>query len=275
MSIPILVAVLSAAMGGLGCLLVVRILGRRVKNLETELLSLSEAVCQMADAQMSSHQKLSASMGEIEERILELTIPSRDSLLPLERRHQVLALARTGVALEEIIRRLGIPRGEAELIMSLNNHADSATPRASGPNGDLRRDENVELPSERLHPDAFRTSDLTEQKSHAAIRRPGLLQRGLPSGANRGGIAGKVASAATGEGPSLASSETGDDPAGKIIYHPGSTGSRHPYAEAGSPRPSRGVAGAPWTHRGAPNYPGLVPPVRNPGDQPSERPRAD
>src|SRR5512136_2759052 len=136
MAIPILVSVISATMGGLGFLLAVRILGQRVKKLESELLCLSEAICQIADAQMSGYQKLSARVGEIEERVLELVMPSDDSLLPLERRHRVLALARGGLALEEIVKRIGIPRGEAELILSLNRQMDSAAPRAAGSSGD-------------------------------------------------------------------------------------------------------------------------------------------
>lgn len=108
---------------------------KRIQDLEHDLQRFSEAMCQMAEVQMRIYRKLSGNLGDIEERILELSVPSNDSNLPLERRHQVLALARKGVSLDEIVKRLGIPRGEAELILSLREYIDatnSRTPKSQG-----------------------------------------------------------------------------------------------------------------------------------------------
>ena len=112
---------------------------RRIKTLERDLQRFSEAMCQMAEIQMKSHRKVSGNLGDIEGRILELAIPSGDTRMPLERRRQVLTLARNGVAVEEITKRLNVPRGEAELILNLRKYTDVATPRAAKSNGELRR----------------------------------------------------------------------------------------------------------------------------------------
>ncbi len=114
-------------------------LGRRLRALEQDLQTFSEAMCQMAEIQMKGYQKLNGNVGEIEERILELALPATDSRLPLERRHQVLALSRKGVAVDEIVKRLSVPRGEAELILSLQNYTDAATSNAARPNGEDKR----------------------------------------------------------------------------------------------------------------------------------------
>ncbi len=113
--------------------------GRRLKTLERDLQSFSSAMCQMAEIQMKSFRKVSENIGDIEERILELAVPSEDTRVPLERRRQVLTLARKGVAVEEISKRLSIPRGEAELILSLRRYTEVAAPRAAKSNGELRR----------------------------------------------------------------------------------------------------------------------------------------
>jgi hypothetical protein len=123
--------------GGAYCL-VHRTMGKRIKMLEQDLQTFSEAMCQMAEIQMKGYQKLNGNVGEIEERILELVVPARDSRLPLERRHQVLALSRKGVAVDEIVKRLSLPRGEAELILSLQKYMDSATPKAARSNGESK-----------------------------------------------------------------------------------------------------------------------------------------
>ncbi len=96
---------------------------QRVRMLETDLKRMSDAVIQLAEIQMQSHTKSSVRLEQMEERIMELSVPSQDSGLPLERRHQVLALARQGVALEEIVKRLKAPIGEAELILNLRKYA--------------------------------------------------------------------------------------------------------------------------------------------------------
>jgi hypothetical protein len=77
---------------------------------------------QMVDIQMKTQKKLFDGLGDLEERFMELSIPSQDSKLPLERRHQVLSLARQGVALGDIVKRLKAPVGEAELILNLQKY---------------------------------------------------------------------------------------------------------------------------------------------------------
>ena len=101
------------------CWKITRTAAARAEALERDLGRISDAINQMADIQMKTHQKSSARFEEIEERLMELSVPSQDSSLPLERRHQVLTLARQGVALEDIVKRLKAPVGEAELILNL------------------------------------------------------------------------------------------------------------------------------------------------------------
>jgi hypothetical protein len=113
--------------------------GRRIKTLEHDLQRFSEAMCQMAEIQMKNYRKVSGNLGDIEERIVELAIPSENTRVPLERRRQVLTLAHKGVAIEEITKRLNVPRGEAELILNLRKYMDVATPRAAKSNGELKR----------------------------------------------------------------------------------------------------------------------------------------
>ncbi len=130
---------ITAASCGAVYYLLERRYGRRIKTLERDLQSFSEAMCQLAEIQMKSQQKVSGNLGDLEERILQLSIPSEDSRLPLERRRQVLTLARKGVAVEEITKRLNVPRGEAELILNLRKYTNPAAPRATKSNGELRR----------------------------------------------------------------------------------------------------------------------------------------
>jgi len=101
---------------------ITRTMARRVEALERNLGRISDAMNQMADIQMKTHQKLSARFEEIEGRLMELSLPSQDSSLPLERRHQVLALARQGIPVDEIGKRLRAPVGEAELILNLRKY---------------------------------------------------------------------------------------------------------------------------------------------------------
>jgi hypothetical protein len=97
-------------------------LARRNQSLERELQRISTAMSQMAELQMKAHQKNTTRITDLEERIMELSVPSHDSSLPLERRHQVLALARQGASSEEIAKRLNAPVGEAELILNLRKY---------------------------------------------------------------------------------------------------------------------------------------------------------
>jgi hypothetical protein len=94
----------------------------RVQALEKDLQCCLTAVSQMAEIHLETHRKFSESFEGIEERMIELSIPSPESNLPLERRHQVLALARQGLALEDIVKRLKAPVGEAELILNLGKY---------------------------------------------------------------------------------------------------------------------------------------------------------
>ncbi len=113
--------------------------GRRIEVLERELRQLSEAMCEMAETQMKAYEKVTINMGHIEERMLDLSVPSSDSPPPLERRHHVLALANRGVALDEIVTRLKIPRGEAELILGLRKYAARTVRRETVDAGEVKR----------------------------------------------------------------------------------------------------------------------------------------
>jgi hypothetical protein len=104
-------------------------LGSRVRTLERELLSYSETMCQTAQNLREDCQKLKAQVSELEERILELAAPNSNPRLPLERRHQVLSLARNGATMEDIVKRLNLPQGEAELILNLKQYADASASR--------------------------------------------------------------------------------------------------------------------------------------------------
>jgi hypothetical protein len=136
---PILAsALLALVCGALAYYLNDKKLGSRVKTLERELLSYSETMCQTAQNLKDDCQKLKARIGELEERVLELAAPNSNSRLPLERRHQVLSLARNGVAMEEIVRRLNLPQGEAELIVNLKQYADGSASRQGRSTGEPR-----------------------------------------------------------------------------------------------------------------------------------------
>jgi len=112
---------------------------RRVEALERDLHRTSEAVSQMAELQMKTHQKISARFDEMEERIMELSVPSQDPNLPLERRHQVLALARQGEDLQGIAKRLKAPVGEAELILNLRKYMGGESSPSGKINGQARQ----------------------------------------------------------------------------------------------------------------------------------------
>jgi len=120
-----------------GCFLLQRLWQRRFRALTQEVTKLSEDLLQMAELQMSIYRRVSRDLSGIEEKVLDLSVPSSDAPLPLERRHQVLTLARKGVSLDEIARRLNIPKGEAELILNLRKYMDAKTSPEPGP-GALR-----------------------------------------------------------------------------------------------------------------------------------------
>lgn len=104
---------------------------RRFSALKQEMTRLSEDLLQMAELQTDLYQHVRCDLTKIEEKVLDMSMPSSDSPAPLERRHQVLTLARKGVALEEIAQRLRIPRGEAELILSLRKYIERAPAAAA------------------------------------------------------------------------------------------------------------------------------------------------
>ncbi|NLT65034.1 MAG: hypothetical protein GXX84_00355 [Acidobacteria bacterium] len=112
---------------------------RRIAVLEGDLKAVSDAMFQMTALQMKSHEKVSGRFEEIEERIMELSVPSHDSSLPLERRHQVLSLSRQGVEIGEIVRRLKAPVGEAELILNLSRYAGGGNSRPGSHSGQVRQ----------------------------------------------------------------------------------------------------------------------------------------
>jgi hypothetical protein len=112
---------------------------RRIEVLEHDLQAFSEAMYQMAEVQMKTYQKVAGNIGEIEERLLDLAVPSEDPSLPVERRRRVVALAAQGNSMDEIARRASVPRGEAELILSLHRCRESALAQAPKKNGELKQ----------------------------------------------------------------------------------------------------------------------------------------
>jgi hypothetical protein len=112
---------------------------QRIQSLERDLQRISDVVGQLAEIQIRSHQKSSVRFEDMEERMMELSVPSQDSGLPLERRHQVLALARQGIGLEDIVQRLKAPVGEAELILNLRKYMGGESSPAGKMNGQVKQ----------------------------------------------------------------------------------------------------------------------------------------
>lgn len=135
MLIVLPVVILAAAVGTV-VWMTLRKFVRRLRVLERDLQHLSDVMTQMTGIQLETQKKVTAHFEEIEERIMDLSVPSHDSTLPLERRHQVLALARQGLGMEEIVKRLKAPVGEAELIVNLSRYAGG---ESSGLNREVRR----------------------------------------------------------------------------------------------------------------------------------------
>ena len=92
----------------------------------------------MVEIQVKAHGKLTRNLEDIEERIMDLAVPSHDPNLPLERRHHILALTRKGMTLDDIVKRLNVPRGEVELILSLRKYMDTWTPQTANLNEEVR-----------------------------------------------------------------------------------------------------------------------------------------
>jgi hypothetical protein len=125
--------------GFIPAILVQRIAAQRIRILEKDFRDVCALVSQLAEMQVDAHGKCTASLESIEERILELSVPSSDAALPLERRHQVLTLARRGMALEDIVNHLKAPVGEAELIMNLGKFANTVNHAPAGNKGQVRQ----------------------------------------------------------------------------------------------------------------------------------------
>jgi hypothetical protein len=107
---------------GFYCRYINKGLSARIQGLERDLQCISDVMTQMAEVQVRAFQKHTVGLEGLEERIMELSVPSHDSTMPLERRHQVLALARQGAGLEDIVKRLKAPAGEAEVILNLQKY---------------------------------------------------------------------------------------------------------------------------------------------------------
>ncbi|MCL2877706.1 MAG: hypothetical protein FWF13_02870 [Acidobacteria bacterium] len=108
-------------------------LQRRVEALEEDLVRYAEVVAKIADVQSRTFEKFSGRFDELEERILDLSVPSQNPEMPLEKRHQVLALAKQGVPLEDIVERVKAPVGEAELILNLRKYQSGLLKKAAAP----------------------------------------------------------------------------------------------------------------------------------------------
>ena len=115
-----------------GCLVSLQLWRRPFRTLRQEVMRFSEDLFQMADLQKNLYHRVCRDLNVIEERILDLAVPSSDGPLPLERRHQVLTLARKGADLQEISRRLNMPTGEAELILRLRKYMEAKQPLEQG-----------------------------------------------------------------------------------------------------------------------------------------------
>lgn len=112
---------------------------KRIRALERNLHHCCEALSQMMEIQMAEHQKIERSFGDLEERLLSLTTAENDGGRPIDRRYQVLTMSRNGFPLEEIVRRLNIPKGEAELILNLRKYMGASASKTDQSDGDLRR----------------------------------------------------------------------------------------------------------------------------------------
>jgi len=104
---------------------------KRIRILEQDLRTYADVISKMAEVQTRTYEKFSARFEELDERILNLSIPSQNPEMPLEKRHQILTLARQGASLDDIVKRLKAPRGEAELILNLRKYRNGAFGQAA------------------------------------------------------------------------------------------------------------------------------------------------
>ena len=108
-------------------------LQRRVEVLEEDLDRYAEVISKIAEVQAKTIEKFSGRFEELEERVMELCIPPHDPDIPLEKRHQVISLAKRGVSLEDIVERVDAPVGEAELILNLRKYQSELQKSAPAP----------------------------------------------------------------------------------------------------------------------------------------------
>ena len=99
-----------------------KIMQRRIEVLEADMARYAEVVARMTEVQSKTFEKFSGRFEELDERVLELSVPSQESEKPLEKRHQVLSLAKRGVPIHEIVEIVKAPVGEAELILNLRKY---------------------------------------------------------------------------------------------------------------------------------------------------------
>jgi len=114
-------------------------LERRVEALEDDQVRYAEVIAKIAEVQSRTFEKFSGRFDELEERILDLSVPSQNPEMPLEKRHQVLALAKQGVPIEEIVERVKAPVGEAELILNLRKYQSGLLKKTSAPKQTVAR----------------------------------------------------------------------------------------------------------------------------------------
>jgi hypothetical protein len=140
MSEPVVALIAFTACGALASTTLLWIRSElRTSRLARNLQHCSEALCQMVEIQMTEHQQIARNFGDIEERLLSLVTTEGDSTRPVDRRHQVLTMSRNGFPLDEIVRRLNIPKGEAELILNLRKYIGASGSKTDESSGDPRK----------------------------------------------------------------------------------------------------------------------------------------
>jgi hypothetical protein len=138
MPIPLLAGLFWSACGAVGVWVVLRrSLGHRIGALERDLQSVSEIVSQMAEIHIRAHECSRVETRDGQERAGGRLPRGGTGTLDLDLRHQVLALAGKGVALDEIVHRLKVSRGAAESILNLRKLAEAAMPRACHEDGGM------------------------------------------------------------------------------------------------------------------------------------------
>ena len=102
----------------------------RTKRLETKLEHVTQSMLQLIDESEAATSDLRRSLAEINHRESAVEIsPSSissgdaaatDELWNIDRRHRVLTLAKHGLTAGEIARRLCLPDGEIQLMLSMS-----------------------------------------------------------------------------------------------------------------------------------------------------------